>query len=208
MEEVKDWSAFAADFEERAAFVVGKDVFDKTGKKLAEQENLGKTLELGCGPGTFTGILADKSDSVTTTDLSVDMVNAVSTRFCDRSEITAEQADCFNLDYDDSAFDTVFMANLLHIVPEPENALKEARRVLKPDGRIIVASLTSHGMRPIDKMSMGARYLKAWGKPPKGGVTLTVQNVSEMMENLGFIVVDGVLIGDRSKSVFVVGRKA
>jgi ubiquinone/menaquinone biosynthesis C-methylase UbiE len=201
----KDWSRFAADYEERIAYVVGKADLDRVGAKLAEQESLGKSLELGCGTGLYTGILADRSDSVTATDLSADMIHAAA-KLRHRPEIVVEWADCFNLPYDDAEFDTVFMANLLHVVPTPEKVIEQARRVLKPGGRLIVASLTPHGMRLFDKLRMGLRYLKTWGKPPTRGTHLTVPKVSEMMESYGFTVIEGTLVGARSKSVFVVGK--
>lgn len=203
----KDWSSFASDYEERIAYVVGRADLDRVGAKLAEQENLGKSLELGCGPGVYTGILADKSDRVTATDLSADMVYAAAAKLRQRPGIVVECADCFNLPYDDAEFDTVFMANLLHVVPAPEKVIEQARRVLKPGGRLIVVSLTPHGMQFFDKLCMGLRYIRTWGKPPAGGTILTVPKVSEMMANRGFTVIEGTLIGARSKSVFVVGRK-
>jgi len=202
----KDWSRFAADYEERIAYVVGRADLDRVGAKLAEQESLGKSLELGCGTGFYTGILADRSDSVTATDLSADMVHAASAKLRLRPGIVVERADCFNLPYDDAEFDTVFMANLLHVVPAPEKVIEQARRVLNPGGRLIVASLTPHGMRLLDKLRMGLRYLKTWGKPPTRGTLLTVPKVSEMMESHGLTVIEGTLVGARSKSVFVVGK--
>ena len=39
--------------------------------------------------------------------------------------------DMFHLPYADESFDVVIVANALHIVPEPEKALSEIRRVLK-----------------------------------------------------------------------------
>jgi ubiquinone/menaquinone biosynthesis C-methylase UbiE len=207
MPKEKDWSAFAADFERRSAYVVGRADLDRIGEKLAEQEDLGNSLELGCGTGVYTGILADKSERVTATDISEDMVAAAAARLKERPEIVVEPADCFSLPYTDAAFDTVFMANLLHVVPQPRKVIEESQRVLKRGGRIIVASLTANGMRFFDKMRMGFRYLKTWGKPPVGGTILTVPKVAEMMGSCGFSRIDGVLIGQRAKSVFVVGWK-
>jgi len=207
LRKLKDWSRFAADYEARSAYVVGKDDLDKIGEKLAEQKNLGKLLELGCGPGIFTVILAAQSDAVTATDISVDMVNAAAVRLCHRPRVVVEQADCFNLLYPADSFDTVIMANLLHVVGEPQKALKEARRVLKTDGRIIIASLTTQGMRFFDKIRMGIRYIIAWGKPPGSGTIFNVSELSRMLETCGFSVLEAALIGERSKSVFVVGRK-
>ena len=36
--------------------------------------------------------------------------------------------------YEDEKFDVVVIANALHIMPQPEKALKEIHRVLKKDG--------------------------------------------------------------------------
>ncbi len=43
----------------------------------------------------------------------------------------------FYLSYDDLSFDVVIVSNALHIVPEPEKALAEIKRVLKDDGVLI-----------------------------------------------------------------------
>ena len=45
--------------------------------------------------------------------------------------------DTCKLRYADDSFDVVIIANALHIIPEPERALAEMRRVLKKDGILI-----------------------------------------------------------------------
>ena len=45
--------------------------------------------------------------------------------------------DTCKLRYADDSFDVVIIANALHIIPEPEKALAEMRRVLKKDGILI-----------------------------------------------------------------------
>ena len=45
--------------------------------------------------------------------------------------------DACKLRYADDSFDVVIIANALHIIPEPEKALAEIRRVLKKDGILI-----------------------------------------------------------------------
>ena len=44
--------------------------------------------------------------------------------------------------YADQSFDVVIVANALHIVPEPEKALSEIRRVLKDDGVLVAPTFT------------------------------------------------------------------
>ena len=53
------------------------------------------------------------------------------------SNLQFEQADACRLPYDDDSFDVVVIANALHIIPEPEKALTEIRRVLREDGTLI-----------------------------------------------------------------------
>ena len=50
--------------------------------------------------------------------------------------------DMFHLPYADESFDVVIVANALHIVPEPEKALSEIRRVLKDDGVLVAPTFT------------------------------------------------------------------
>ena len=177
------------------------------GVELSGLNEFGKALELGCGTGVYTGLLAARADSVLATDISFEMVEVAAGKYEKQGHVTVERADCFDLTYPDETFDTVFMANLLHVVPEPEKVLSETRRVLKRGGRIIVSSLTTKGMKFFAKVGMGFRYLKTWGKPPKGGSVLTVENVRTMMEKEGFSVSVGKLIGNRSKSVFLIAEK-
>ena len=207
MGKFKDWSSFAADFEKRSAFVVGQSDLDIVGRELSRLDKFGKVLELGCGTGVYTGLLAARADSVLATDISPEMVKVTTGKYKNLGNVNVERADCFDLTCSDETFDTVFMANLLHIVPEPEKIVAGVRRVLKRGGRIIISSLTVHGMKFSHKVGMGFRYLKTWGKPPKGGSVLTVENVTEMMEKGGFKVRCGRLIGDRSKSVFLIAER-
>ena len=51
----------------------------------------------------------------------------------------------FHLPYADQSFDVVIVSNALHIVPEPERALAEIRRVLKEDGILIAPTFTHAG---------------------------------------------------------------
>lgn len=51
----------------------------------------------------------------------------------------------FQLPYAGRSFDVVIVSNALHIIPEPEKALREIRRVLKDDGMLIAPTFTHAG---------------------------------------------------------------
>ena len=50
--------------------------------------------------------------------------------------------DMFRLPYAQKSFEVVIASNALHIVPHPEKAMQEIRRVLKDDGVLIAPTFT------------------------------------------------------------------
>ncbi len=201
------WSRFANDFEERNTYVIGKESKQIVIDEVANEKNLGKTLELACGNGTYSKILAKNATSLLATDFSDEMVAASKHRFKDFANIKVEKANCFALPYDNDSFDTVFMANLLHIIPMPENALAEAKRVLKPNGQIIAVDFTKTGMSFGAKLGMIYRYLKSYGKPPKTGSNIGDKEMKCLFEQNGLEVVFAKIIGGSSKAAFGKAKK-
>ena len=199
------WSRFAEDFEERNNYVVGKSDMEVILNKLSKQKDLKNTLELGCGNGTYSKVLAKEADNLLSTDFSEEMVNAAKGRLKSIANIKVEKANCFNLPYPDNNFDTVFMANLLHIIPEPEKAIAESKRVLKKSGRIIVIDFTPEGMTFFNKLGLVYRYLKTYGKPPskRQGQNLTIKKMRIMLESTGFKIEEAKLIGNKLKAIFI-----
>lgn len=55
--------------------------------------------------------------------------------------ITPAQGDARALPYPDGAFDAAFLVTVLGEVPDQDGALRELRRVLKPEGRLVVGEL-------------------------------------------------------------------
>ena len=203
MEKETYWSKFAADFEERASYVVGNDHIELTKAVLSKQTDLGNTLELGCGSGTYSEILAREARHLTATDYSDEMVAFSKQRFESWENVTVEKANCFSLSYPEFSFDTVVMANLLHVIPEPEKAVRECQKVLKRNGRLIIVSFTTEGMTIFSKFGMIFRYLKTFGKPSPTARKLTVDKTKKMLSDCGFKVDEARLIGQRSKAIFV-----
>ncbi len=196
------WSKTANDFEEKNNKIVGAKSMQIVLDALAGEINLGNTLELACGNGTYSKVLVKNAETLTCTDWSEEMVAETKRRLKNFSNIKVEQANCFDLQYPDNSFDTVFMANLLHIIPKPEKALAEAKRVLKSNGQVIVIDFTATGMKFPDKMRMFYLFLKFYGKPPKGGQNIDDKKLKAMFENTGLKVEYSKIIGARSKAVF------
>lgn len=91
-------------------------------------------LEGGAGPGTFTRFLSPLCETLVAMDFSRKMVEQGKKSCKDLSNVMFMQGDVTSMEFLDESFDAVFMANTLHILPEPEKALKEIHRILKKDG--------------------------------------------------------------------------
>lgn len=203
MEKETYWSRFAGDYEDRVSYIVGTETVEAIKRALSQQEPLGKTLELACGNGTYSEILLHKSEHLTATDYSDEMVAVSRERLKCHSNARIEKADCLDLDYEKSSFDTVVMINLLHIIDQPEKAVSEGLRVLKTNGRLIVVSFTTEGMTIPAKLGMIYRYLKSFGKPPATGQKLTIQKTKNILSDCGFKIEEAKLIGNKSKALFI-----
>ena len=71
-------------------------------------------------------------------DLTPAMLNRARIRANGRSDIELHEGDVMDLPYADNSFDIVVMHLILAVVPQPQLALSEAARVLRPGGRILV----------------------------------------------------------------------
>ncbi len=200
------WSKTASDFEEKNNDIIGEESMQIVLNEVGNEKNLGNTLELACGNGTYSKVLVKNAESLTATDFSDEMVAETKRRLKDYPSIKIEKANCFALPYADNTFDTVFMANLLHIIGNPEKAVAETYRVLKPNGRILVIDFTKKGMKFFDQIKMLNKFLKYYGKPKEG------QNVDDVklikfFKEAGFDVEFSKIIGGKSKAAFGKGIK-
>jgi ubiquinone/menaquinone biosynthesis C-methylase UbiE len=201
------WSRYARDFEERNNYVAGKRNIKAIKQTLSEQNLTGDVLDLGCGNGTYSKVLAQTVDRVFATDWSDEMVNVCRVRLRLNPNIFIKKENCFGLSFPASHFDAVVMINLLHVIPEPEKAIRESRRVLKKGGDIVVISFTAEGMGLLSKLGMIFRYLRKYGKPPETSRRLTVDMTKTMLESEDFTIGEARLIGKNSKAVFVRATK-
>ncbi|HEX2027989.1 MAG TPA: methyltransferase domain-containing protein, partial [Nitriliruptorales bacterium] len=99
-------------------------------------------LDLGCGPGLWTQLLAEQVEpngKVIGADLSPSLIRyAVNVACTDAPEVTEfVLADFYRLPFADDTFDAVFFGNCLAYVPDPLALLDEHNRVTRPGGRII-----------------------------------------------------------------------
>ena len=98
-------------------------------------------LELAAGTGLIAKNIVNSAAHIEATDASPEMT-AEAKRDNRSAKLHFSVQDMFRLPYADGSFEVVIVANALHIVPEPEKALSEIRRVFKDDGVLIAPTFT------------------------------------------------------------------
>jgi ubiquinone/menaquinone biosynthesis C-methylase UbiE len=112
-----------------------------------------RILEIGPGTGYYTldiatWLLPGSADPggggfVEIFDLQQEFLDHVMGRAAERglANVVPTQGDATALPYEDASIDAVVLTAVLGEIPDPLAALREIRRVLKPDGRLIVGEL-------------------------------------------------------------------
>src|SRR2546430_8443758 len=105
-------------------------------------DSVAKALELGCGPGTWTGTLSDRAGRVLAVDLSQAMLGQAGKALAERSNIELRHVDIGAFDPGGETFDRILSVRVLEYVPEWRQAVETFGRWLAPGGRAVVGTKT------------------------------------------------------------------
>jgi SAM-dependent methyltransferase len=95
----------------------------------------GRALDVGCGDGSFLAALARRRWEVYGTELSAPIAATARQRLGDRIRVGEAEHGA----YPDASFDLITFWHVLEHLNNPRTALAEARRLIKPDGTVVVA---------------------------------------------------------------------
>ncbi|MFO0682584.1 MAG: metalloregulator ArsR/SmtB family transcription factor [Sandaracinus sp.] len=116
--------------------------------QLAE---VGDVLDAGCGDGTVASMIAPIAASLTCLDKSERLVEAARARLEKKARVLVGDVEALPLP--EASFDTVLLLHVLASVRDPERALAECARVLRPGGRVLVVTLDKH-----EHLDVAAQY--------------------------------------------------
>lgn len=136
----------------------------------------GNYADLGIGDGLLTLMLAQVANNVTAVDLSPEMLKQLELRANRRGlhNITFVEADIEELPLPADDFDVVVLSQALHHAQQPSRALAEARRILKPGGRLLVIELLAHNESWVKEQLQHAHQ------------GFTESALTDLIENAGF----------------------
>ena len=103
-------------------------------------------LDLGTGTGRMLELLAPKADRAVGIDSSHPMLNLARLRVerAGLRNVQLRQGDIYALPVERDGYDLVVVHQVLHYLDEPARALREAARVLKPGGRLLIVDFAPH----------------------------------------------------------------
>jgi SAM-dependent methyltransferase len=143
MTDYSDTSLIQADFDRLAAFSGDEwnhnnHYHDFLLKHVPPQ--CSQALELGCGSGTFTRLLATRAKQVLALDLSPQMIYVARERSSQYANIDFQVADALVWDFPTEYFDCIISIATLHHLPL-EETLSKMKSALKVNGVLLVLDL-------------------------------------------------------------------
>ncbi len=126
-------------------------------RKMSSTGDIENALEIGCGNGNGTKLIKKyfSPNNIIAIDLDKKMIEIAQNRNKDNS-VTFRVMDASKLDFPDNHFDVIFDFGIIHHIPNWKDSIQELKRVLKPNGEIILEELS------IDTFSKGIG--KIWRK--------------------------------------------
>jgi ubiquinone/menaquinone biosynthesis C-methylase UbiE len=119
--------------------------FDLNGTILKHVKRCAYAVDMGCGTGTLLRRLKDLSDFTVGVDSSPQMLEQARKLFtAENGSIELRLGELEHLPIGDNQADYVIISMVLHHIPAPEKTIAEAARILKSNGRLIIADFEKH----------------------------------------------------------------
>lgn len=117
-------------------------------------------LEVACGAGLGLEVLARQARTVTAGDLDHTNVGLAQEASADLANVRVEPLDASDLPFESHSFDVVLLFEAIYYLPDVQRFLCEARRVLRPGGKLLIATVNCawSGFHP---SPFSTRYLTA-----------------------------------------------
>jgi ubiquinone/menaquinone biosynthesis C-methylase UbiE len=140
------WNSFAKRYDRFIRHTLGNTyqiLFEKLRIDTFESDRI---LEIATGTGLLSFEICRQVRHIDAIDISPEMIRIAKQKQKEKEilNVSFEVGDSSDIHFSDNSFDIVLASNVLHLLFNPEEALSEIHRVLKPDGRAILPTFC-HG---------------------------------------------------------------
>lgn len=127
-------------------------------------------VDLGTGTGRVMELFYHQAKSIYGIDASREML-AIARANLEKHNIRhaeLRQSDIYALPLNDEMAEVVTIHQVLHFLDEPQKALLEARRILKPDGKLVIVDFAPHELEELRelhahrRLGLSAEQMQAW----------------------------------------------
>ena len=177
--------------------------------KISQDVNVGNTiLEVACGPGLVALKVAERAFKIYAVDISEPMIEKAKEKMEEKEirNIEFSVEDAYSLPFDNKTFNTAICNSALHNMINPQKALLEIKRVLKPDGRLIA---TIVGIGESRKFKLAMTIYKFFTAFPVF-YKLNLDEFANMINASGFTIVNKETIKhpeDKMPMLYIVAEK-
>ena len=131
----REYAKLASDYDARWSFYV-RATTEETLKRIALPAGY-RVLDVGCGTGAMLARLAASADAVLFgIDPVPEMLDQARSKVAEKVDLRVGKAE--QIPFGPEEFDVVISCNMLHYVRQPELAVREMHRVLRPGGKVVV----------------------------------------------------------------------
>lgn len=118
--------------------------WEATANALIGLLDLGDVIDIASGDGVLAELLAHRARSVVCVDANAAVIEAGQQRLAKHKHVRCVRGDMHALDFETGSFDHVFLMHALTYSTTPDAVLTEAARLLRPGGRLVLATLAAH----------------------------------------------------------------
>jgi ubiquinone/menaquinone biosynthesis C-methylase UbiE len=164
------FSANAASWSELRSLHVDEANVEHAMRAMIGSQPEGTLVDLGTGTGRVMELFAKQVSYIYGIDASRDML-AIARSNLEKNELRHAElrhADIYALPLNDGMADVVTIHQVLHFLDEPLKALLEARRILKPNGKLLVVDFAPHELDELReqhahrRLGLSAEQMSAW----------------------------------------------
>ncbi len=146
--------------------------------QILNPKNGDHILEIGMGNGFFVNHLLSmesnlKYTGVDFSDTMVKEANLINKELIDKKRVVFKEASIEKLPFTDNSFDSITTTNTIYFWPQPTRNISELIRVLKPNGKLLIAYRSKSCM---DQLELAKHGFEKYEN----------QDVESLLKNAGF----------------------